>query len=96
MVKAQLGGSNIVTRVLSNQLVEYDGDTTIYIPRSTISGEIVKLQRSGQQTDRNNQKLKTLINSLCTEVKKRRYIRMSAKDVIECFEGDVISVYIDN
>ncbi len=87
-------------KVHSDKLGDYDENTPIFVPRSTISFEIVRLQNDGKKTDKKNKQLISLINTLSSEtndsIQKRRFVRMSVKSVRECFNDKVVTVYVDD
>lgn len=100
MVKTQFGGSGVVIKISSNELGSYDENTPIFIPRSTVSYEIVKLQNITIKTDLNDKKLLLLINAISDATKdsihKRHFVRMNAKSVLECFKDEAVPVYVND
>lgn len=84
---------------LSNNLAGFDDNDIVFIPRSTVSSEIVKLQNLVSKTKTSDQKLMMLVNSYHSQnreyISKSRFVKMSVKTVNECFSDVVITVYVD-
>jgi len=99
MVKTQIRRTNIVEEYLSNNLAGFDDNDIVFIPRSTVSSEIVKLQNLVSKTKTSDQKLMMLVNSYHSQnreyISKSRFVKMSVKTVNECFSDVVITVYVD-
>lgn len=99
MVKIHKRNSNVVIKLLSNELKGYDDDTIVFISRVTISTEIVKLQNQISDSEINQRKLVSLIKTFHSQAQKnislRRFMQMNVKMINECFEDTIIPVYID-
>ena len=100
MIATQKKDDKIALKVLSNELNRYGDDTKVYLPRATVSYEIVKLQNDLSDLE-NNQKriflLMTTFHSQTTDnISKLRFIQMTAKMVSECFKGDIVPVYLND
>lgn len=99
MVKSKCGRIGGVKRISNQSLGNMSDEDIVYVPRSTITSEIVTLQN---QIATQKKKVKTL-NRLMeifnqesdSDFAKRNYIRMNVKVVSECFSEKVIFLYIE-
>ena len=99
MIKAQERGKQVVIKIQSNELQKYADDIQVFVPRTTISSQIVKLQNTRAKTENNTNKLMLLISSFHSQTKntpiKSKFIKLNAKIVLECFKDEIVSVYIN-
>lgn len=100
MVKTQIRRINSVKRISSDELKQLSNEDIVFVPRSTITAEIVKLQNSRSNTKEIVNPLKILIDSFCNQNKenfsKSKLVQMDVKSVNLCFQGKPIFLYIDD
>ena len=99
MIKTQLGSSEFVIRILSNELDSYEEETKVLLPRSIVCSEIVRLQNQSENTATNQRKLLLLVSNFHAQKTrnsyKKRFVQMKAKTVSECFNETIVPVYIN-
>ena len=99
MKKKKKKDDKAMLKVLSNELNKYSEDTKVYLPRTTVSYEIVKLQNDLSDLENNQKRIFLLMTTFHSQTKdnisKLRFIQTTAKMVNECFKGDIVSVYLN-
>lgn len=100
MVKTQYRRANSVKRVSSDYLKNLGDEDIVFIPRSTVTSKIVKLQNSSFNKKGSVSVLKILINSFYNQdtdnFAKQNLIQMDVKSVNKCFKDTKIFLYINN
>lgn len=98
MVKTQYRRANSVKRVSIDYLKDRGDEEIVFIPRSTVTSRIVKLQNPAFYKKSNNIILKKLIDAFYNQDKenfsKQNFVQMDVKSVNECFKGTDIYIYI--
>ena len=92
-------GSESMIKISSNELEKYMESTDVFLSRTTICQRIIELQNDMQDNQTNSLNLLTLITTFYSQamenISRRRYIKISAKLVDECFASDSVPVYIE-
>jgi predicted N-formylglutamate amidohydrolase len=100
MVTTNQWSKQEMMRIQSDELKDYDENTLVFLSRTTICNKIVELQNDAISERDSVSNLSELLNTFYSQamesISRRRYIKIRAKDVKECFRNDLVPVYVED